>query len=279
MDSSSSNQVQERDTHILDIGQQCSHPSCLLVDFLPFKCQHCKLPFCQEHFRVEHHQCSEYDDSKYIAPSCPLCNQPVFIEQGRDANISMDLHLENNCSVVTGRVKAKTLPTCARVNCQKALISPLQCSSCKKKFCPTHRHPDDHRCQPVPTAAPTTSKPVATSNTPKALANFNAGAKNLNTKATAAGTAAMDAVKKSINTTAIPAARNAINSAKASASASKPKAPLPFSKMDRRARAERESKLRAMQARAKKGLLSEEEKAILAAEEAAAQEKKDCVIM
>jgi hypothetical protein len=34
-----------------------------------------------------------------------------------------------------------------------------------------------------------------------------------------------------------------------------------------------------MQARAKKGLLSEEEKAILAAEEAATQDKKDCTIM
>jgi len=47
-----------------------------------------------------------------------------------------------------------------------------------------------------------------------------------------------------------------------------------------RARAERESKLKAMQMRAKKGLLSEEEKVLLASEEAAAAEaKKDCIIM
>ncbi|KAG6897644.1 hypothetical protein C0992_012623 [Termitomyces sp. T32_za158] len=46
-----------------------------------------------------------------------------------------------------------------------------------------------------------------------------------------------------------------------------------------RAKAERESRLRAMQARAKKGLLSEEEKATLAAEEQATKRKDDCIVM
>ncbi|PPQ91686.1 hypothetical protein CVT25_012899 [Psilocybe cyanescens] len=233
MNSSSSTQAQERDTHILDIGKQCSHSTCLLVDFLPFKCQHCKLSFCQEHFRVEDHKCPQYDDTKYIVPSCPLCNQPVYIEQGRDPNISMDLHLEKNCSVVTGRVKARTVPVCARGNCQKPLIISMQCSSCKKKFCPTHRHPDDHRCHPT-VSTPANNKLNAKPNAPNPFANLNAGAKNFNTKATAAGNAAVDAVKKSINTAAIPAARNALNSVSASSSSSStPKAPLPFSKMDR----------------------------------------------
>jgi len=46
----------------------------------------------------------------------------------------------------------------------------------------------------------------------------------------------------------------------------------------RRAKAERESKLKALKVRAQKGLLTEEEKQILAAEEAAA-DKKDCLVM
>ena len=50
--------------------------------------------------------------------------------------------------------------------------------------------------------------------------------------------------------------------------------------LTRRAKAERESRMKAMQARAKKELLSEEEKAFLAEAEAekAAQKKDDCVI-
>jgi len=48
----------------------------------------------------------------------------------------------------------------------------------------------------------------------------------------------------------------------------------------RRAKAERESRLKAMQTRARKGLLNEDEKVILAAEEKEAAEKKgDCVVM
>ena len=49
--------------------------------------------------------------------------------------------------------------------------------------------------------------------------------------------------------------------------------------LHRRAKAERESKLKAMQARAQKGLLSEEEQAILDAElKEGARRKDDCVI-
>jgi len=55
--------------------------------------------------------------------------------------------------------------------------------------------------------------------------------------------------------------------------------PYSYDLYDRRAKAERESRLKAMQAREKKGLLSEEEKVILAEEKAAqAKKKDDCVI-
>jgi hypothetical protein len=62
----------DRDTHLLGVGKQCSDPSCYLVDFLPFKCQHCELSFCQEHFKVDVHHCTKYDESKHnrVAPNC-----------------------------------------------------------------------------------------------------------------------------------------------------------------------------------------------------------------
>ena len=70
MDSSSSSQ--DRDNQLLEVGKQCSDPSCLLVDFLPFKCHHCELSFCQDHFKVDAHKCPKYDESKYnrVAPNC-----------------------------------------------------------------------------------------------------------------------------------------------------------------------------------------------------------------
>jgi hypothetical protein len=56
--------------------------------------------------------------------------------------------------------------------------------------------------------------------------------------------------------------------------------PIPVFICDRRAKAERESRRKAMQARAKKGLLTEDEKLILATEEAThAEDKKECVVM
>ena len=120
----------ERDQQLLDIGKQCSAPSCLVVDFLPFKCQHCAHAFCGEHFLPTAHQCDKYDAAKHdrIAPSCPLCNTPVAIPPGQDPNIRMEQHINTQCSVMTGRSsKAKSTPTCARPKCGKVLFSPIRC--------------------------------------------------------------------------------------------------------------------------------------------------------
>lgn len=138
----------ERDQQILAIGRQCSHPSCLLVDFLPFKCQHCADSFCADHFKPESHSCSKYDETKYnrVAPDCgfflpfaasawlitvslgPLCNEPVPIPPGEDPNIRMERHLSVDCSVMTGRSrKASSAPKCARPKCGKVLFVQIQC--------------------------------------------------------------------------------------------------------------------------------------------------------
>ncbi|PPQ70024.1 hypothetical protein CVT26_013312 [Gymnopilus dilepis] len=211
--------AQERDAQLLSIGKQCSHPACLLVDFLPFKCRHCELSFCQEHFKVDAHKCEKYDETKHnrVAPNCPLCNIPVAVKPGQDPNVRMDQHLETECSVVTGKVKSKATPVCAKASCKKVLFSPIRCDKCRKQFCPAHRFPGDHIC-----SASTTASPQPNARAP--LPSFNASAKNFNTKATAAGTAALDAVKKSM-------ANAAASSSSSSSSSSKPK--FPFNKTDR----------------------------------------------
>ena len=138
----------EHDQQILAIGRQCSHTSCLLVDFLPFKCQHCAHSFCAEHFKPESHNCPKYDESKYnrVTPDCksclsstpsasstrsylgPLCNEPVPIPPGEDPNIKMERHLTADCSVMTGRShKASSSPKCAKPKCGKVLFAQIQC--------------------------------------------------------------------------------------------------------------------------------------------------------
>ncbi|KAG6909125.1 hypothetical protein DXG01_001877 [Tephrocybe rancida] len=188
----------------------------------------------------------------------------------------MEEHFAKECSVMTGKSgKVKTMPVCARGNCKKVLFQPIRCDKCRSEFCVSHRFPADHNCTPAP--APSTSRPAM----PNPFNNVNA--KNLNVKATAAGAATMDAVKK-VATSAKVASQNFKPVTASTPVETKPKAASslsnPFSKTDRRARAEKESRMKAMEARAKKGLLSEEEKAILAAEQTAAEKKKDdCIVM
>ena len=57
----------------------------------------------------------------------PICNIPVAVRPGQDPNVRMEIHLETECSVVTGKVKTKSTPTCARGNCKKVLFSPIRC--------------------------------------------------------------------------------------------------------------------------------------------------------
>jgi hypothetical protein len=141
----------DRDERLLSIGKQCSDPHCLLVDFLPFKCQHCAQSFCGEHFKVDAHKCSKYDESKYnrVAPSCtslhihsvwkgltsctgPLCNTPVTIPLNQDPNIRMEQHINSECSVMTGKRQTKSGPVCARGKCEKVLFAPISCKVCSQ---------------------------------------------------------------------------------------------------------------------------------------------------
>ncbi|KAJ7672779.1 hypothetical protein B0H17DRAFT_1083957 [Mycena rosella] len=270
------------EAQLLSVGAQCSHQSCLLVDFLPFKCQHCAASFCQEHFMVSAHKCPKYDETKYnrVAPNCPLCNVPVSVRPGQDANVAMEAHFIKDCAVMTGRAKAKTSPVCAKARCGKTLFAPIRCTKCNEQFCPSHRFPADHSCASIGTSAP--ARPAGPTASSRLL--------DLNAKASAAGVATMGALK---SMTAAAQAGASSSSRPASAPTSRPAAAAPkaaaqtpsmpnlFSKTDRRAKAERESRRRAMQERAKKGLLSEEEKLALAAEEAGGgpDEKKECVVM
>ncbi|KIO33423.1 hypothetical protein M407DRAFT_241041 [Tulasnella calospora MUT 4182] len=294
-------------SELLAIGQQCSHPACSLVDFLPIKCQHCTKPFCSDHFKPDVHSCEKFDPTKHdrIAPACPFCQKPVAFAAGVDPNIAMENHFETSCAVVAGgglvgmRSKAGggsgtgASPRCARAKCNKVLITPIRCPACSQQFCAEHRFPVNHKCVTGPTGASAsnsssssaspTPAPVATAST--SFADSAAARKN-------AALAAMNRAKASVVAAAKPASSPAKSSSAPIAtlsSSAKPTASSspsnsnknPFGKTERRSRAEEESRKRAFRERAKKGLLSGSEKAQLAAMEAEGKKGKDgdCLIM
>ncbi|EMD39876.1 hypothetical protein CERSUDRAFT_45349 [Gelatoporia subvermispora B] len=187
---SHSSTTPERDAQLLGIGKQCSDPTCMLIDFLPFKCQHCDQSFCGNHFTPESHKCEKYDATKHnrVAPSCPLCNEPVAIPPGQDPNVRMDTHITSECSVMTGKTKKSSGPKCAKPKCGKVLFAPIRCDKCKQQFCPQHRFPTSHPCSAVVNSSKGSSGPA------QALSN-------LSTQTSAASAAAMAAIKRAAATT------------------------------------------------------------------------------
>ncbi|KAI0071502.1 hypothetical protein K474DRAFT_1630464 [Panus rudis PR-1116 ss-1] len=148
----------ERDEQLLSIGQQCSADLCHLVDFLPFKCQHCGMSYCGEHFLPQAHKCEKYDETKHnrVAPSCPLCNTPVAIPPGQDPNIRMERHFNTECVVMLGdAAKKSSTPRCPKPKCGKLLykMASFSCEKCHQQFCPSHRYPDQHACKGLATTA------------------------------------------------------------------------------------------------------------------------------
>ncbi|KAI6114335.1 hypothetical protein F5141DRAFT_1105976 [Pisolithus sp. B1] len=259
----------ERETQLLAIGRQCSETSCLLVDFLPFKCNLCSASFCEEHFAVAAHKCPKYDDRIHnrVAPSCPLCNTPVAIPPGEDPNIRMERHISNECSVTTGKsARPKSTPVCARGKCGKVLFAPIACDACHKNYCPQHRFQKDHGCIPSPThTSSATHQNVLVAALKRMNVAPSSSSKVTPTKATFTA--------QGSNVPPGPSSSNV-----------SPLLSNPLSKTGRRARAERESRRKAMMERAKKGLLTEQEKLILAAEEAERAQgvrssDKECVVM
>ncbi|KAI9458820.1 hypothetical protein F5148DRAFT_1219879 [Russula earlei] len=233
--SSPSAPTSKRDQQILAVGRQCSHPSCHLVDFLPFKCQHCANSFCADHFKPASHSCAKYDEAKFnrVAPDCPLCNDPVPIPPGEDPNIRMERHLTMDCSVMTGRSqKANTTPKCARPKCGKLLFAQIQCDKCHQKFCPEHRFPSSHNCASISSTPGPPSANIATkpsSHSPAISASGIAALKR------AAASVKSSASPPTIPSKAPPPTKEAAPPSGVVASSSKtnPSLPKPFSKTER----------------------------------------------
>lgn len=247
-------------------GSHCSLSTCHALDFLPFKCQHCTKLYCSDHFKPSirpsenSHQCSDYDESLIDArvPTCPLCGDPISIPSGTDPNIPMDQHLTTSCRLIdqsgllntqnpsSSSTQSSSNKICSRARCSTKMIVPILCTGCQLNYCPSHRLGADHACSGSP--QPT--------NKPHHRASLIA-LKSL--------MASIPPLSEPISSK--PMTPNQTSSSTSSAPSNQPNPSL--STVDRyrvskRIKAEEESRRKALEWRAQKGLLSEDEKVIYA---------------
>jgi predicted nucleic acid binding AN1-type Zn finger protein len=126
-----------------DLGKYCSFKECKRLDFLPFKCDLCKLYFCAEHRKCEAHKCSELAKkmAEQFIPICPLCNQAINVPKGQAIDFVVDRHIESGCQM--GK-RQKNI--CTYKNCKRSEVYELICPSCQQNFCFIHRQMELHNC-------------------------------------------------------------------------------------------------------------------------------------
>ncbi|KAI8052040.1 hypothetical protein BDF22DRAFT_689666 [Syncephalis plumigaleata] len=170
------------------VGAQCALSSCSQHDYLPFKCQHCLKEFCQDHWKVEAHQCAKANSHTIDVrvPVCPLCQQPIPVNRGQDPNIAVDSHIGQGCPTPGGIAGSSAIPTnslaplrarntpspsslvCAVRQCSTKLLVKMDCNACGGHYCVRHRLPIDHACESKRTkkgtAASSSSRITAANN-------------------------------------------------------------------------------------------------------------------
>lgn len=130
------------------LGKNCSHASCNKLDFLPMKCDACRVVFCTDHFHYAQHKCPSAYKKDLQVPECPLCGAPVPGKRGEAPDIAVGEHIDNDCQADPAKERRKKVFTnrCAFKSCKAKEMVPLICSECSLNFCFRHRHAVDHSC-------------------------------------------------------------------------------------------------------------------------------------
>ncbi|RPB03271.1 hypothetical protein L873DRAFT_1826332 [Choiromyces venosus 120613-1] len=145
------------------IGKHCDLPECHLLDFLPFKCESCGGTYCLDHRTETAHKCAH--EGRWAAAR-------------REKNTSSSSSSSSSTSAVPARPKIRSLlqTDCAHPKCKTIINTPrdpaVNCTTCRKQYCLSHRLQDQHDCDKVRPPPPT----VATANekAKAALSRFKA---------------------------------------------------------------------------------------------------------
>jgi len=131
-----------------ELGKHCSFKSlgssgaCNYLDFLPFKCENCSQIFCEEHRYPEDHNCSVSYDK--VIPTCPVCNQIIYLKPGADVNLEVNNHINAGCPQVAKPNLRKF--SCSVKGCPTKELQKIVCPYCKKEFCSSHKYTSSHEC-------------------------------------------------------------------------------------------------------------------------------------
>jgi predicted nucleic acid binding AN1-type Zn finger protein len=94
---------------LMGIGKHCNVKDCHKLDFLPYRCELCKLVFCETHRLLETHNCTEKYTKDNIVPRCPICSLLVPAKQGQTLDQAMNEHINGGCKKVTQKGKTYVL--------------------------------------------------------------------------------------------------------------------------------------------------------------------------
>lgn len=101
---------------ITTIGQHCSFEACNRLDFLPVKCELCRLNYCKEHYSFISHKCIKYEEKN-----------------------------EQNLTKVSNSSRINFYD-CTFEDCRQREMVEVVCEFCAKRFCMKHRLQIDHKC-------------------------------------------------------------------------------------------------------------------------------------
>ena len=133
-----------------NLGVHCEVSSCNQRDFLPFKCDVCKRTLCLDHRSYNSHDCTGASVKDMTSLDCPICGLSIKLTKADDPNAIWENHFALKCSQRSqNNVTGLSPGTCFVSDCRK-LLGPsdtFSCQKCHKKYCSSHRIPEEHSCR------------------------------------------------------------------------------------------------------------------------------------
>ncbi|KAL2912673.1 hypothetical protein HK105_207779 [Polyrhizophydium stewartii] len=115
------------------------------MDFLPFVCLACGMPFCQSHrFPADHGCAASQADSQPVCTKCRcvLAAADPAEQPDCDPQVLLDRHLASGACAPAASAKVP----CSMRGCAVAELWAVECPGCRGRFCLQHRHKASHGC-------------------------------------------------------------------------------------------------------------------------------------
>mmetsp|Transcript_37408 Transcript_37408/g.38092 ORF Transcript_37408/g.38092 Transcript_37408/m.38092 type:complete len:271 (-) Transcript_37408:131-943(-) len=130
-----------------NLGKHCEVKTCHQKDFLPFKCDVCKLTLCLTHRPYAAHNCAGDQAKDMTSVDCPVCGRGIRLTRCDDADLIWETHFNTECTQQPRNNKSDVKKCCAQ-DCIHKLgpSNTFQCPKCFRKVCLSHRIPEDHQC-------------------------------------------------------------------------------------------------------------------------------------